>query len=860
MQPASTMQPPRVNALAHEKSPYLLQHQHNPVDWLPWGPPAFEKAARENKPIFLSIGYATCHWCHVMAHESFEDRQVADFLNNHFVAIKVDREENADVDRTYMDVCTALTGSGGWPLSCFLAPDGKPFFAGTYFPRENFLEICRRIHALWSRERERVLETAQSIIQNVIGEPLDTSRAQPARQPSGAINEALRVKVEHLHLCADQLREAYDPHWGGFNRGRGPKFPTPHQMQFLLRHFVRNPGDHEGEGISDLAMTEKTLYYMRQGGIFDRIGAGLHRYATERRWRIPHFEKMLYDQALVSVLLLEALQATQDPIHEAAVRSLLGYVCAVLLDPVTGAFAAAEDADSEGQEGMFYLWSRRQVLDACLLATPPVRRMVVVGGPGAQQNQDRLEEYQWHPEEASHPRARDAMAPQTPPPPPPTATLLAAELPETHDLLADVGISAAQAAELFCRFYQISATDPAPQPTHHTQKGEELLEGRVPFTDPHKANNLVAFSQALAEAHRSAPPPPSGPPSVDSGSAAAVPRNQPDLSVLPALTPEKLERVFRWVRARLQACREARPRPLKDDKVIACWNGFVIAALAKAAQVLDDPGYAAAGARAADFIFERMVRPAEGSEPLLLSRRYRDGQVALAGFSEDYAAMVWGCTELYEATFEPRWLDRARQLQEAMITRLWNDQVGSFRFNDPQGGGQPALGLQLPHYGGEDGALPAANSVAALNLARLGLLLAEPRYRAMAVRLVSRQSDELTELPIAMTAMMCAADALLSPELEITLTIPPETMDAAKPILRAVFRDNFLPFFSLHVLNGEKPEDLAHIVRLCPHLEPHCDEARVAGGQPRLFLCENKVCAAPLRSLADIRQQAEGLA
>ncbi len=328
------------NRLINEKSPYLLQHAYNPVDWFPWSGEAFEKARRDDKPIFLSIGYSTCHWCHVMERESFEDEEVAKVLNDSFVCIKVDREEHPDVDAVYMAVCQAMTGSGGWPLTVFLTPDREPFFAGTYFPknsgygRPGIKELAQQIFHLWSDRRQELLHSAGKIVEGLKGalEGIKTGK-EPGK--------------ETLAKAYAQLSRSFDPVYGGF--GAAPKFPMPLYLSFLLRYDKRtnNP--------ACLALVEKTLAAMGKGGIYDHIGFGFHRYSTDRKWLLPHFEKMLYDQALISLAYLEAYQVTGNPLYASKVKEIFTYVMRDLTDP-KGAFYSAEDADSEGVEGRFYLW------------------------------------------------------------------------------------------------------------------------------------------------------------------------------------------------------------------------------------------------------------------------------------------------------------------------------------------------------------------------------------------------------------------------------------------------------------------------------------------------------------------------
>jgi uncharacterized protein YyaL (SSP411 family) len=333
------------NRLAGEKSPYLLQHAENPVYWYPWGEEAFQKAKQEDKPIFLSIGYATCHWCHVMAHESFEDEDVARFLNRHFVAIKVDREERPDIDKIYMYVCQSLTGHGGWPLSVFMTPEGKPFFAGTYFPKSHrlgmpgFMDVLKQIGAMWQNDRARILESSEAI----------TGAIQPGSDSEPSLQF---LSVETLKKGYTQLARVFDPGWGGF--GASPKFPTPHHLTFLLRWHKRSSEPKA------LEMAEETLSAMRNGGIFDQVGYGFHRYSVDEKWLVPHFEKMLYDQALLALAYIEAYQVTGKAEYAQVAREIFTYVLRDMASPEGGLYSA-EDADSEGKEGLFYVWTPQEV-------------------------------------------------------------------------------------------------------------------------------------------------------------------------------------------------------------------------------------------------------------------------------------------------------------------------------------------------------------------------------------------------------------------------------------------------------------------------------------------------------------------
>ncbi|MCB9209270.1 MAG: thioredoxin domain-containing protein [Ignavibacteriales bacterium] len=331
------------NRLIKEKSPYLLQHAYNPVNWFPWSSEAFEIAKKENRPIFLSIGYSTCHWCHVMEHESFEDEEVAKLLNANFVSIKVDREERPDIDNIYMSVCQMLTGSGGWPLTVILTPDQKPFFAGTYFPKHSrgrigMIELIPKIIAAWNEQKNEILESAEKITQQI---NLSLEITNKERISNSIFEDAFRL-----------FEERFDKDFGGF--GERPKFPSPHNLSFLLRYYKQTNNDQA------LEMVSKTLFEMRKGGIYDQIGFGFHRYSTDQKWFLPHFEKMIYDQAMLIIAYSEAYQITKNVFFKKTVEETIEYVLRDMTD-INGGFYSAEDADSEGEEGKFYVWKKQEL-------------------------------------------------------------------------------------------------------------------------------------------------------------------------------------------------------------------------------------------------------------------------------------------------------------------------------------------------------------------------------------------------------------------------------------------------------------------------------------------------------------------
>jgi len=679
----------RPNKLIAEKSPYLLQHAYNPVDWYPWGDEAFEKAAKEDRPIFLSIGYSTCHWCHVMAKESFEDEDVARLMNDAFVSIKVDREERPDIDSLYMRVCQMMTGNGGWPLTIIMTPSKKPFFAATYLPREarfgmaGMKQLIPRITEIWGYDRAQALSSADRI-----ASILET--ASIAQR-----GEALTERT--LEMAYRGLSRNYDVQYGGFSRA--PKFPSPHNLMYLLRYW-RRTGDEWA-----LKMVETTLGSMRSGGVYDHLGFGFHRYSTDHRWLVPHFEKMLYDQALLAMAYIEAYQATGNRDYRKTAREIFTYVLRDMTAP-EGGFYSAEDADSEGEEGAFYLWTEDEIRQ----------------------------------------------------------TLTKEE------------------AEIFTGVYAIQREGNFRVEATGAKTGENILHGTRP---------LSALAKELGRS---------------SG---------------------ELEERLDTAREKLFQVREKRVHPHKDDKILTDWNALMIAALAKGAGAFQEPVYEEAARRAAEFILARM-RDAGGR----LLHRYRNGEAGIPAFLDDYAFLIWGLVELYEATFDSGYLRRGIELNEVMLQHFWDHEKGGLFFS-----ADDAEGMLVRTKEFYDGAIPSGNSVAMLNLLRLSHLAGNALYEEKAAHLLRACSQKVAEAPSAHTQLMSALDFFLGPSSQVVIVGNPRSGDTMTMIRR--LQGSFLPNKVVMVRSTEERDpDLIRLAEYTRGLES-------IGGKATAYVCRDFRCDLP---------------
>jgi uncharacterized protein YyaL (SSP411 family) len=685
------------NRLADEQSPYLLQHKDNPVDWYPWGEAAFETARAEDKPIFLSIGYSTCHWCHVMEEESFEDDEVAELLNETFVCVKVDREERPDIDTVYMSVCQMMRGQGGWPLTVLLTPDKRPFYAATYLPkhgrmqRMGMMELIPKVQELWETNRERLLSDAGTITDR-LQRAVDESGGDASTAPGpGALDDA-----------RSQLDSRFDRAHGGF--GSAPKFPAPHNLLFLLREWHRTGDDRP------LQIVTETLDAMRLGGVFDHVGYGFHRYSTDARWLLPHFEKMLYDQALHVMAYAEAHQITGGTHYERTARDVLTYVLRDLQAP-EGGFYSAEDADSltadgEREEGAFYVWTTDEVRDV-------------------------LEE-------------------------------------DLADLMIDV--------------YNLEEQGNYQEESTGQRTGANILHLRAPI---------------------------------------------PALAAERGIDENVLRQRLETARQALGDARKERPRPGLDDKILTDWNGLMIAALAKAARIFGDDAYAEAATGAATFLLDTMQ-----DEDGRLLHRYRNGDAAIRAHLDDYAFLTWGLLELYETTFDARWLEDAVRLQNECVEHFADEDRGGFYLTADDG--EELIVRQKELY---DGAQPSGNSAQMLNLMRLARLTGRPEWEDVAESLRQWSGRQVAQQPSGFTGFLLGLQFALSAGREVV--IAGDRDDGATRAMLQTVRGRYLPnTVVLHRPLGDAPA-IAEVA-------PFTRAQRPQDGQATAYVCRNFQCDAPV--------------
>ncbi len=666
-----------MNRLADEQSPYLLQHANNPVDWYPWGEEAFKKAKELDRPIFLSIGYSTCHWCHVMEHESFEDDSVAKLLNDGFISIKVDREELPEIDHVYMTVCQAMTGGGGWPLTIVMTPAKEPFFAGTYFPkdkrggRSGLFQILPMITDAWTSKRQDIM-TSVGQVKNY----LDQLNSKPAGN---------NFSTELINKAYDQFRNGFDEEYGGFFQA--PKFPSPHNLIFLMRYH------HSFDNKIALEMATKTLKQMRLGGIYDHIGFGFHRYSTDRHWLVPHFEKMLYDQAMIAMAYTEAYHITGEDIFAQTANEIFTYV---LRDMTAseGGFFSAEDADSEGEEGKFYVWNEQEIKE-------------VLG-----ENYGK----------------------------------------EFNDIF--------------------SITTPGNYKDESSGKQTRL---NIPHLNNYNSNGNNDLDSA---------------------------------------------------REKLFNIREKRIHPLKDDKILTDWNGLMIAALAKAAIVLNEPGYLDAAEKAAKFVLHSISK----GERLL--KRYRNGVAALDAHLDDYAFMAWGLLELYEATFSTKYLSQALDLMNIMVEDFWDDKNGGFFLGSDQS--EKLIVRSKTAY---DGAIPSGNSVAVMNMVKLTRITGNTKWAELAEKTMRAFSEDVNRTPTGYTLMLTGFMFDTQNSKEIVIVGDSRNRNTIKFLhtIRTSYAPHKVLLFKDTSVSENRLEQLANWT----------STQNSINGKPTAYVCKNFACNQP---------------
>jgi uncharacterized protein YyaL (SSP411 family) len=659
------------NRLAKETSPYLLQHADNPVDWYPWGEVALERARKEDKPILLSIGYSACHWCHVMAHQSFENEAIAAIMNEKFINIKVDREERPDIDSVYMEAVQTLTGRGGWPLTVFLTPEGKPFYGGTYFPpedREGLPGLPRVLEAVAEayHQRRQDLENTALKLKETMARPI-TADTQP-------------LVADVLVKAYLSLKKDYDSSKGGF--GTAPKFPQPLALDYLLRYYHR----HWDE--TALEVVTHSLEKMARGGIYDQVGGGFHRYATDGHWLVPHFEKMLYDNAQLSQVYLHAYLVTRDGLFHSIATETLDYVLREMTD-TKGGFYSAQDADTEGTEGTYYLWTPQEITEAV----------------GEADSREVIEYY---------------------------------------------GV---------------------------TEKGN-FGESNILHVAAEKAETELIARAKMALLKR----------------------------------------------------RQQRVRPGRDEKVLASWNGLMLATLAEAACALYRQDYLAAATASGRFLLDAMV--SEGR----LKHTYKDGEARIDGYLDDYALVIEGLLSLHLATFGGRWLTQAIKLAGVMVDEFWDKTEETFY--DTGRGHEELFVRPRSTY---DGVLPSAGSAAAMALLKLSRLTGNQDWQRLAVQSLRSVRELIQRHPLGFANWLSGLDFYLSRPMEIAIIGPRD--DSATGELLKTICSAWLPN---KVAAARDPGDPA------PAELTLLKDRAMVDGKPAVYVCRDYTCKAPVTDPAKL--------
>lgn len=609
------------NQLQYSNSPYLLQHADNPVDWYPWGEKAFQKAEQEGKPIFLSVGYSTCYWCHVMERKVFMNEDIASKMNQYFINIKVDREQRPDVDRVYMNAVRAMTGGGGWPMSVFLTPELKPFFGATYIPpygrqtgngqkSTGFDQLTEQISSVWQNQRQQVIKQAEKVTQHI------KETASPDLEPQ-------KVSSSVLQTAFSSISGRYDSQYGGF--GNAPKFPRPPNLDFLLQYH-KDSGNQKA-----LEMVEFTLQKMAAGGMYDHIGEGFHRYSTDTQWRVPHFEKMLYDQAQLVNTYLEAYRITGNQQFATVAQDVLAFVDRKFYNPEGGFYSALnaeshppENTEAQEEEGAFYVWTKSQIGES---------------------------------------------------------------LPEHQ-------------AEVFKYVYGVEADGNALRDPHNVFTGKNIL---------YKAHDISEAAEQFG------------------------------------LNQDEVEQLLEEAEQTLFEIRNERPKPFLDDKIVLSWNGLMISAYANAYSVLGDQQYKQHAVQSVQFLLDKLYNSDTGQ----FKRTYRGGEAEFSANMEDYAYLVKGLLDLYEATDNEQWLDYASQFTDTQIELFYDSENGAFY--DTSMEDKKLLIRTKESY---DGARPSGNSVAINNLVRLADVTGNSEYEQKATESIQYFGSLLNDRPSGMPQML----------------------------------------------------------------------------------------------------------
>ncbi len=674
------------NRLIDETSPYLQQHAHNPVDWYPWGEEAFARAKAEDKPVLVSIGYSACHWCHVMEHESFEDESTAAIMNEHFVNIKVDMEERPDIDQIYMNFVQLTTGRGGWPMNVFVTPDKLPFFGGTYFPPDrrynipSWQQVLVSIADAYRDKRDELARSANDILDEL-------------RRVGEAEFAAAGLSPDVLDTAFESFVRTFDGTNGGF--GGAPKFPQAMPLEFLLRYHKRTGNEKA------LEMVRLTCEKMANGGMYDQLGGGFHRYSVDAVWLVPHFEKMLYDNAQLARVYTHLYQITQDEHFKWVAIEILEYVQREMLD-AGGGFYSTQDADSEGEEGKFFVWT---------------------------------------PEEITKILGEDD-------------------------------------AKLFNFYYDVS--------DEGNFEGENIL---------HVSYSIEAAARALK------------------------------------ITPEDFERSLETSRAKLFAEREKRIKPFRDEKVLAAWNGLMLAAFAEASAVYARPDFRETAEKNARFLKDQMIVNGR------VFRSWKDGKAKLNGYLEDYANVADGLVELYQVSGRSEYIEQAKELADAMIAEFWDEENGGFFFtsNDHE-----ELIVRSKDY--FDNATPSGNSAAADVFLKLSRILGDDRYERFAVTVLRLASPQLRRYPGGFGRTLSALEFHFSPKREVVI------IGAERAELEAELWRHYLPD-TVVVMTDDPLRDVER--------SPLLEGRSMIDGRAAAYVCEDNVCQRPVSDIEQLREQLE---